>query len=202
MSVERANVAIENLIADHVAASFRQDASPAEAETTVDQVRRRITDHFQPATLGTEQDNAPPAFRVVQAILTKAFPPGELPSFSDKRAEQLELLQATLEKLRRAAAASNPRHGNAIRADLLLERQQLTLKNEFTEGFGRFETWLVSLSALALVLLDAIDYLWVFPILTLSVGRSWYLDRQCKKRRARIMEIDALVRPAGQRSHS
>jgi hypothetical protein len=202
MSVERANVAVESLIADHVAASFRQEASPAEAENTADQVRRRITDHFQPATLGTEQDNAPPGFRVVQAILVKAFPAAEMPSFSHKRGEQLVLLHAALEEFRRAAATSNPKPGKALHPGLFLERQQLALKNELTEGFGRFETWLVSISALTLVLLEAIDYLWVLPILALSVGRSWYLDHQCKKRRARIMEIDAVVQPAAQWPHN
>ncbi|KLK91777.1 hypothetical protein AA309_18035 [Microvirga vignae] len=59
-----------------------------------------------------------------------------------------------------------------MHVDLRLERHQLVLKNEVTEGFGRVETWIVSIAALALVLLRAIDFLWTLPILALGIGRS------------------------------
>ncbi|WP_243373399.1 hypothetical protein [Microvirga solisilvae] len=201
MPVERAHVAIENLIADHVAASFRSKERTAVADNTAAQIRSRITDRFQHAKIGSEQDNAPPAIVALRdRIITIFSPPQKLDPAHD-RAEQLTLLQASIEELRRHTAtiaierreeqSRKPRH-----VDLLLERQQLVLKNEFTEGFGRVETWLVSIAALALVLLRAIDFLWALPILALGIGRSCYLDRQCKKRSARIAEIDAMIEPA------
>ncbi|MCG7391544.1 hypothetical protein MHY87_01300 [Microvirga sp. ACRRW] len=202
MSVERANVAVEHMIADHVAVSFKQKASPAGAESTAAQIRQCITDKFELVAPGNEQDNSPPAIQLLRDSLIKAFSPAQAPNTSQSRAEQLALLHSSLEGMRRISAVATLKPGKPVHVDLLLERQQLVLKNEFTEGFGRFETWLISIAALALVLLNAIDYLWAIPILALSVGRSWHLDRQCKKRRERIAEIDAVVQPAARTSHS
>ncbi len=67
------------------------------------------------------------------------------------------------------------------------------MKNELTEGFGRIEAWGLSITFLVLVLLEAVDILWALPLLALSVCRSWYLDRQCKRRLTKISEIDALI---------
>jgi len=206
MPVERAHVAIENLIADHVAVSFGQKDRAYTAESTAAQIRRRITDHFQHGTIGSEQDNAPPGILALRSRLVTAFSPAQRINAAGDRAEQLAFLKISLEELRRQTAAipvlrNDKEPGKPLHVDLLLERQQLVLKNEFTEGFGRVETWLVSLAALALVLLRAIDFLWALPILTLGIGRSWYLDRQCKKRMMRIAEIDAIVEPSRRQAH-
>lgn len=203
MSVERANVAVENLIADHIAASFRQETPSASRETTAAQIRSRITDRFQIGALGPEQDNTPPAIQLLRANLINAFAflPPQSAKPSQDRTEQLALLQASAQELHRTGVSSGPTRGTPLHVDLLLERQQLVVKNEFTEGFGRFETWLVAVAVLALVLIQAIDYLWAVPILALSIGRSWHLDHQCRKRRTRIAEIDAIIQPAVKKSH-
>lgn len=206
MPVERAHVEVESLIANHVAASFRHKDPAGTVESTAAQIRSRITDRFQHDAIGSEQDNAPPAVLTLRNRLITAFSPAQTLNAAHDRAEQLARVQISLEELRRQAAASSVRRNaedleKPLHVDLLLERQQLVLKNEFTEGFGRVETWLVSLAVLALVLLRAIDFLWALPILALGIGRSWYLDRQCRKRMARIAEIDAIVEPFCQQPH-
>ena len=69
----------------------------------------------------------------------------------------------------------------------------MLVKNQLTEGFGRIECWILSLSFLGLVLLNAVSLLWALPFLGFSIGRAWYLDRTCKRRLKTISEIDALI---------
>lgn len=193
MSIDRAPVAVETMIADHVAASFQRSAAPKD-ETTASHIRSRITDQFERTKPGIEQDNRPPALTELRNRIIEIFGPAREEPVSHERAETLEDLQRSLEWIRstqdRAVGSEN---GSSLYMHLLLERQQLALKNEFTEGFGRVEIWLVSIAALALVLLKAIDLIWALPILALGVGRSWYLDRKCKQRHSRIAEIDSLT---------
>lgn len=203
MSVERAHVAIESLIADQVAISFKRTNQSGSSESTAAQIRSRITDHFQHDKLGSEQDNAPPALLALRKRLVAAFAPPQVVDASQNRAELLDNLQTALAELRHRRTAALPQAPEQpLHVDLLLERQQLLLKNEFTEGFGRVEIGLVSVAVLALVLLRAIDFLWAIPILALGIGRSWHLDRACKKRLARIAEIDAVVEPSASRAHA
>jgi hypothetical protein len=193
MSIDRAHVAIETMIADHVAVSFQRNAAP-KIETTASQIRSRITDQFEHLKPGSEQDNRPPALTELRNSIIEIFGPVHEEPVSHERAEALEGLQQSLERLRGTNTRdASPADGNSIHMQLLLERQQLALKNEFTEGFGRVEIWLVSFAALGLVLLNAIDYVWALPILAVGIGRSWFLDRRCKKRHGRIAEIDALI---------
>lgn len=194
MAVERAHVTVENLIADHVAVSFNQKNQVSKPETTAAQIRNRITDRFQHVKPGAEQDNAPPAILALRKRLIKAFSPAQIPLVSEDRAEQLVLLRNVLKELRsHQTSAPGQSRTEPVHMDLLLERQQLALKNEITEGFGRVEIWIVSIAVLVLVLLKAIDFLWALSILSLGIGRSWYLDQQCKKRLARIAAIDTLI---------
>ncbi|MEZ0170134.1 hypothetical protein [Microvirga sp. TS319] len=202
MPAEKSFIAVENLIADHVAISFKQDETFSKADGTAAQIRRRITDRFQAPRAGSEQDNSPPAVQALYNRLFSAFSIVQPAGSSDDRLPQLTLLHKTLRALSQETRSSTRKDMRPAHIDLLLERQQLVLKNEYTLGFGRIEIWLVSLAALFLVMLSAIDFLWSLPALGLSVGRSWHLDRQCKKRCARIAEIDAIVEPAGQRSYS
>lgn len=206
MPVERAHVAVESLIAEHVALSFRQNDRGGTIEGMAAQIRSRITDRLQHNAVGSEQDNAPPALLTLRNTLVTAFPPAPTLDAAQDRTEKLALLQVSLAELRRQAplrsmAPHDGPPGKPLDVDLLLERQQLVLKNEFTEGFGRVETWLVSIAALALVLLRAIDFLWALPILMLGIGRAFSLDRQCRKRMTRIAEIDAIMEPARPPSH-
>jgi len=196
MSVERTSTAVEDLIAEHVAVSFTENDSPVRAKSTATQIRSRITDHFQPGPISSDQDNSPPAILALYNRLFSAFSLVQPATISHDRTAQLDLLHKRLEELCREAADSMQGHATSARVDLLLERQELALKNEFTVGFGQVEMGLVSTAALALVLLNAIDLLWAVPILALGIGRSWHLDRQCRKRRARIAEIDAFLVPA------
>lgn len=191
MSIDRAPVAVETMIADHVAVSFQRSPVAPKVETTVSQIRSRITDQFEHAKPGSEQDNRPPALTELRNRIIEIFGPVREEPASHERAEALEGLQQSLERLRSPNRSQEGR--NPIHMQLLLERQQLVLKNEFTEGFGRMEIWLVSIAALGLVLLNAIDFLWALPILALGIGRSWFLDRKCKKRHARIAEIDTFI---------
>ncbi len=194
MSIDRAHVAVEVMIADHVAASFQQSAVAPKAETTASQIRSRITDQFERTKPGSEQDNRPPALTELRNRIIEIFGPVRDEPISHERAEALDGLQQSLERLRGASLGIASRSGSsALHMQLLLERQQLALKNEFTEGFGRVEIWIVSIAALGLVLLNAIDFIWALPILALGIGRSWLLDRRCRKRHARIAEIDTLV---------
>jgi hypothetical protein len=194
MSIDRAYVAVETMIADHVAVSFQRSAAASKVETTASQIRSRITDQFERTRLGNEQDNRPPALTELRNSIIEIFGPVREEIVSHERAEALEGLQQSLERLRGPnTRTASPAGSNPIHMQLLLERQQLALKNEFTEGFGRVEIWLVSIAALGLVLLNAIDFVWALPILAVGIGRSWFLDRRCKKRHGRIVEIDALI---------
>jgi hypothetical protein len=180
MAGEKARITVENLIADHVSVSFKARTRSDKGGTTAARTRNLVTDRFRHRDPGSEQDNAPPA--------VVALP------VSRDRAAQLADLRTVLERVRRGKADASPRKdAKPVPIGLLLERQQLALRNELTEGFGRIEIWLVSLATLALVLLRAIDFLWAPPILALGIGRSWHLDRQGRKRLARIAEIDALI---------
>lgn len=193
MSIDRASHAVEIMIADHVAASFQAKTAP-KVETTASQVRNRITDQFARAQPGTDQDNRPPALTQLRNRIIEIFGPAREETTSHERSEALESLQQSLERIRVAKAKPVPQENrDPLYMQLLLERQQLVLKNEFTEGFGRVEIWLVSIAALALVLLNAISFVWALPILVLGIGRSWYLDRRCRQRHMRIAEIDGLL---------
>ncbi len=202
MSAERSNIAVESLIADHVAVSFRKKASSVRSDTA-SQIRSRITDHFQFGAPGSEQDNVPPAAKILHDGLIRAFTflPPQSPALPHDRTEEIVRLQASAQELHRAVASA-PGARAPAHVSLLLKRQQFALKNELTEGLGRLEVSLVSITTLALILLDAINYLWALPILALTIGRSWQLDRQCKKRRAKIEEIDAIVQPIAKLSHN
>jgi hypothetical protein len=79
------------------------------------------------------------------------------------------------------------------KSQLLIERQQLFMRNELTEGFGRIEAWILSIAFLTLVLLNVVSILWALPLLALSIGRAWYLDRECKRRLGKMAEIDSLI---------
>jgi hypothetical protein len=194
MSIDRAPVAVEIMIADHVAASFQTKAAAPKIETTASLIRSRITDQFERAQPGLDQDNRPPALTELRNRIIEVFGPVREEPISHERSEALEGLHQSLGRLRVVMARSVTQEGrNPLHMQLLLERQQLALKNEFTEGFGRVEIWLVSIASLALVLLKAIDFVWALPILALGIGRSWYLDRRCKRRHARIAEIDDLI---------
>jgi len=195
MSVERTRITVENLIADHVAVSFGQKNLRGPVESMAARIRSRITDRFRHGPLGPEQDNAPPVVRTLCNHLVKVPLPVEGNGRSQERTEQLALLRTTLEALRSENRIPAPYRALPVRLGLLLERQQIALKNEFVEGFGRIEMGLVAITVLALVMLRAIDFLWALPILALGIGRSWYLDRRCRKRLSRIAEIDALVGP-------
>lgn len=202
MSVEGTSTIVENLIADHIAASFEQKNPHATTKVTAAQIRNRITDHFQPSGAGSEQDNSPPAVQALYSRLFRAFSLAPSASSSHDRVQQLDRLHEALQEFRRKAADTPQGSAGSVPFDLLLERQQLLLKNEFTVGFGRVEMWLVSSAVLTLVLLNAIDFLWALPILAFGVFRSLHLDRQCKKRCARITEIDAIIESTAGSFHS
>jgi hypothetical protein len=194
MSIDRAHVAVEVMIADHIAASFHRDADAPKIETTASQIRSRITDQFEHPKPGSEQDNRPPALMELRNNIIEIFGPVRDEPISHERANALESLLQSLKQRREVGLKiASQGDSNPLYMQLLLEREQLVLKNEFTEGFGRIEIWLVSISALGLVLLNAIDFMWALPILALGIGRSWFLDRRCKERHARITEIDALI---------
>jgi hypothetical protein len=200
MSLGRAHVAIENLIADHVALSFGQKTQRDRTTSTAAQIRSRITDQSQYGAPDTEQDNSPSAILALRDRIVKVFPLPLPSSGPSDRLEHLARLQMALEALRSENGDLFHRE-KPVQWDLLLERQQLALKAELTEGFGRLEMWLVAIAALTLVMLRAIDFVGALPILAVGIGRSWYLDRQCTKRHARIAEIDARVGPSA-RPHS
>ncbi|MET0526836.1 MAG: hypothetical protein ABW003_00550, partial [Microvirga sp.] len=143
MSIDRAPVAVETMIADHVAVSFQRNAVAPKVETTASQIRSRITDQFEHAQPESEQDNRPPALTELRNRIIEIFGPVREEPVSQERAEALEGLQQSLERLRSPNTSQEGR--NPIHMQLLLERQQLALKNEFTEGFGRVEIWLVSI---------------------------------------------------------
>lgn len=198
MSAETTPIAIESMIADHVALSFKQEEASSEAGGTAAKIRSRITNRFQPFEVSPEQDNAPPAVQALYGRLFRAFtlaPPAA--GSPHDRLPQLKRLHDKLEALHGASKSSADRGAAAPQVNLLLERQGLAMKNEYTVGFGRLEICLVAIAAFIPVLLDSIDFVWALPVLALSIGRSWHLDRQCKKRSARIAEIDAAVASGG-----
>jgi hypothetical protein len=190
MSMDRAEAAFKTATERHVGNTHRQ----ANEETAVAQIRNRITDSFQPTELRAEQDNQPPALVALRHRIIAAFSRTERPFDTLDRSSELAALKGALESQRRPQRASKQKHllEYAI-SQLLIERQQLFLKNEFTEGFGRIEAWTLSIAFLALVLLNAINFLWGLPLLALSICRAWHLDRQCRRRDRKIEEIDALI---------
>ncbi len=187
MSTDRAESAVENAITRQVAKSYRQG-------TTAAHIRGRITDKFQPEELPIEQDNQPPALVALQQRILAAFSPIEREYDTQDRSSDLAALKEALERQRSARLTSDQKHLLAYaKSQLLIERQQLFFKNEFTEGFGRLEVWALSSAILILVLLNLVGILWSLPLLALSIGRAWHLDRQCQRRLAKISEIDALL---------
>ncbi len=190
MSMDRAEAAFKTALETHVGSTHRQ----ANEETAVVQIRNRITDSFQPTELRDEQDNQPPALVALRHRIVAAFSRTERPYDTLDRSSELAALKGALESQRRPQRASEQRHLlEYAKSQLLIERQQLFLKNEFTEGFGRIEAWTLSIAFLALVLLNAINILWGLPLLALSICRAWHLDRQCRRRDRKIEEIDALI---------
>jgi len=190
MSTDRAEATIEAAIAGHVARVFEHGRQV----TAVAQIRNRITDHFEPNARQTEQDNQPPALVALHRRIAAAFVPFERAYDTPDRVSDLAELRGSLERQRSSRQATEQKHllGYA-KSQLLIERQQLFLKNELTEGFGRIETWVLSIVFLTLVILNAVSILWALPLLGLSICRAWYLDRQCKRRLGKIAEIDSLI---------
>lgn len=192
MSTDRAESGIEIVIAEHVATSFQGRTDKAGPTATA--IRNRITDTFPAGAIRTEQDNQPPALVGLYRRIAAAFAPATIEPHSDERATQLNDLKGSIATLRGDQVAARKNHLlEHAKACLLMERQQLFLKNEFTEGFGRIEAWILSLTFLVLVLLESISLVWALPILGLSIARAWYLDRQCKRRIKKISDIDALI---------
>ena len=190
MSTDRAEATIETAIAGHVASVFEQGGQA----TAVAQIRRRITDDFVPVGLQTEQDNQPPALVALHRRIVKAFAPLERAYDTPDRVSDLAELRGDLERQRGSRPVIEQKHLlDYAKNQLLIERQQLFLKNQFTEGFGRIEAWILSIAFLTLVLQNVVSILWALPLLTLSIGRAWYLDRQCKRRLGKIAEIDSLI---------
>jgi hypothetical protein len=193
MSTDRAEAAVELAIAEHVASSFQRNERSKDGAVVV-QIRNRITGNFQSSPCGTEQDNHPPALVAFYRRIAAAFVPIPREPETPERAARLTDIEAALGNLRSAlpSVAQRSRMDHA-EAHLLMERQQLLVKNELTEGFGRMEAWILSIAFLGLFLLDAVGILWALPFLGLSIGRAWYLDRQCKRRLKKIADIDALI---------
>lgn len=194
MSTDRAEVAVEIAIAEHIINSFQPSSQDGKPDAIVAQVRNRITDNFHSVELQTEQDNQPPPLVAFYRRIAAAFAPIEKERDNTERSSRLTDIKGALEDLRGALPAAAPRSRlDHARSRLLIERQQLLVKNEFTEGFGRIEAWILSISFLTLILLDVVSILWALPILALSIARAWHLDRQCKLRLRKISEIDALI---------
>jgi hypothetical protein len=195
MSIDRAESAVETAIAQHIAASFHSTNRNGRAEAPGTHIRNRIIDSFEPGQLRTEQDNQPPALVGFYRRIIAAFSHKEAAVLlHEDRSSQLADLGGAIKSLRRAQPAAPRSHLlDYAKTRLLNERQQLLMKNEFTEGFGRIEIWVLSIASLVLVLLQTVSLLWALPLLALSVCRSWHLDRQCKRRLKKIAEIDALI---------
>ncbi|MGF9756450.1 hypothetical protein AAII07_14705 [Microvirga sp. 0TCS3.31] len=190
MSTDRAGATIEAAIAGHVASVFENGRQV----TAVAQIRNYITDHFEQSARHTEQDNQPPALVALHRKIVAAFAPIERAYDTPDRVSDLAELRGSLERQRSSRPVIEQQHllGYA-KSQLLIERQQLFMKNEFTEGFGRIEAWILSSAFLTLVLLNAVSILWALPLLGLSICRAWYLDRQCKRRLGKIAGIDSLI---------
>jgi hypothetical protein len=190
MSSDRAGATIETAIARHVASTFEREGQG----TTVAQIRRRITENFEPVALPTGQDNQPPALVALHRRIVAAFVPRERAYDTPDRFSDIAELKNVLERQRSSRPVNHQRHlFEYAKNQLLIERQQLFMRNEFTEGFGRIEAWILSVAFLTLVLLNAISILWALPLLALSIGRAWHLDRQCKRRSVKMAEIDSLI---------
>lgn len=190
MSIGGAQATLRTLGVDRIARSSadRSDAIVASP------LRDAVNDDFQPSALGTEQHNAPTGVLELQNRIAAAFLADQPSSEPQDVAARLSAMTTALQALRARKIAPDPANeAEHIKTRLLLQREQLVLANEFTEGFGRLELGLVSAAALALVLLKDLDFLWLVPVLALSVGRSWILDRQCRQRRQLIANIDAIV---------
>jgi len=190
MSTERAGTTIETAIARHVTSVFENGRQ----QTTISQIRSRITDDFEATDRQTGQDNQLPALIALHRRIVAAFAPRTTAYDIPNRVSDLAELRGTLEPQRSSRQANEQRHLlDYAKSQLLIERQQLFLKNEFTEGFGRIEAWVLSIAFLTLVLLNVVSILWALPLLILSIGRAWCLDRQCKRRLRKISEIDSLI---------
>ena len=191
MSTDRAEATIEAAIAGHVARFFFEHGRQV---TAVAQIRNRIIDHFEPNARETEQDNQPPALIALHRRIAAAFAPVERVYDTPDRISDLAELRESLKRQRSPGQETELKHllGYA-KSQLLIERQQLFMKNEFTEGFGRIEAWVLSIVFLTLVLLNVVSILWALPLLGLSICRAWYLDKQCKRRLEKIAAIDSLI---------
>jgi hypothetical protein len=190
MSTDRAEATIEAAIAGHVASVFEHGRQV----TAAAQIRNRITDRLEPNARQTEQDNQPSALVALHRRIAAAFVPVERAYDTPDRVSDLAELRGRLERQRSPRQITEQKHllGYA-RSQLLIERQQLFMKNEFTEGFGRIEAWVLSIVFLTLVLLNVASILWALPLLGLSICRAWYLDKQCRRRLGKIAEIDSLI---------
>jgi hypothetical protein len=190
ITTDRAEATIETAIAKHVAGLFERDGRG----TIVTHIRRRITDNFEQTELQTGQDNQPPALVALHRRIVAAFTPIDRAYDTPDRSSHITELRVALERQRGSRQVDHQKHlFEYAKSQLLIERQQLFLKNELTEGFGRIEAWILSIAFLTLVLLNVVSILWALPLLMLSVGRAWYLDRQCKRRLGKITEIDSLI---------
>lgn len=198
MSTDRAESAVETAITRHVARAYQHREQGDPQGTMAAQIRGRITDSYQSDELRTEQDNQPPALVALQRRIVAAFSPIKREYDTPDRSSDLADLKRSLERQRNARPRPDQKHLLAYaRSQLLIERQQLSLKNEFVEGFGRLEIWVLSIALLTLMLLNVIGVLWALPLVTIGIGRAWYLDGQCKRRLGKISEIDALLERIG-----
>lgn len=194
MSTDRAEAAIETAIAEYVVQTYRQSGHGGKPDTLASQVRSRITGTFQAGELSTGQDNHPPALLAFYRRVAAAFAPVAAMPDRPELASRLIGMKGSLETLRSALPSTTPNSRlDQARVELRIERQQLLVKNALTEGFGRMEAWILSIGFLILVLLDAISLLWGLPFLGLVIGRAWYLERQCRRRRIKVADIDALI---------
>jgi hypothetical protein len=193
MSTDRAEAAVEIAIAQHVANSFQRNERNKDDAIAI-QARNCITDSFSTCEFQTDQDNQPPALVAFYRRIAAAFTPIAREHETPERASRLTDIKGSLENLRSALPSMTQKSKlDHARSHLLIERQQLFVKNELTEGFGRMEAWILSIAFLGLVLLDAVSILWALPFLGLSICRAWYLDRRCKHRLKKITDIDALI---------
>lgn len=194
MSTDRAGIFVDPASGEHATRIIEVSSPASRPEAPVHQIRSRITDTFQLAPLPGEQDNQPPALVALYRRVSMAFSADGRERDTPERSSRLIDIKGTIESLRKFPNASQQRllleHA---RTCLSSERHQLLMKNEFTEGFGRIEAWVLSITALGLVLFGVLSIFWALPILALSIGRSWYLDRQCKRRLEKVSDIDALL---------
>jgi hypothetical protein len=191
-----AQATVENLIAHHVADNFPLASREFVAHSVSKQIRNSITHRFRRDALQTEQDNTPSGFAELGNRLAAAFLIERETQTPQERSHKLADLRSRLEKLR-IRAASDPAQRNElehVKTRFILQREQLLMRNEFSEGIGRIEIWLLSIAACAIALLSNLSLFWATPVLAFSIGRSWYLDRRFKQRQQRIAEIDEIIR--------